>query len=276
MSTLLLTCGIFGSVVLLCAGVIFILSRLLRDNSIMDIAYGPIFAIATWGTIYLTDRFSSFTLILALMVTLWAARLSLRILRKNWGKPEDARYAAWREQWCERGELYFILRSFLQINLLQGLIITIVSLPIIVGIDSAFAPDTPWLVAGLSVFLLGLLIETTADLQLDRFIARKKAGTEPAQLMTTGLFRYSRRPNYFGESLIWWGLCLTTVSLPGGLVGIAGPLLITYIVTRVTGPMLEEIFLAKYPQEYRAYMERTNYFIPWFPKSNNTSPEPLS
>ena len=84
--------------------------------------------------------------------------------------------------------------------------------------------------------------------------------------MVTGLFRYARRPNYFGETLIWWGLAVIVLPLPFGYLGLISPLLITYIVTMVTGPMLEKIFLEKYPTEYRAYMDRTNYFIPWLPK----------
>jgi steroid 5-alpha reductase family enzyme len=84
--------------------------------------------------------------------------------------------------------------------------------------------------------------------------------------MTSGLFHYSRRPNYFGEVLIWVGLATMAYPLPYGAWAVLSPLLIWYIVTRVTGPMLEKIFLEKYPAEYRAYMHSTNYFIPGKPK----------
>jgi len=84
--------------------------------------------------------------------------------------------------------------------------------------------------------------------------------------MTRGLFSLSRRPNYFGETLIWWGLAIMVLPLPLGWIAISSPLLITYIVTKVTGPMLEDSFLEKYPEKYQHYMDTTSYFIPWFKK----------
>lgn len=297
------TATVYVITVLLVVSVVFVIAQLRHDNSIMDSFYGPIFAIATWVTIaaLTVANYSDIhwlTYAVAALVTLWAARLSFRIIRKNWGKPEDPRYAAWRTKWMKRGRLYFILRSYLQVNFLQGLIISAVSLPIILCLSPEsfahmeVAPNKPFdgtlvrmvrlplidvplgqIIAGLGIFIsfIGLAIETIADRQLDRFIARKKAGTEAAILMTTGLFRYSRRPNYFGESLVWWGLAITTLTLQLGMtslfwIGFISPLLITFILTRVTGPMLEEIFLEKYPEEYQHYMQTTSYFIPWFPK----------
>jgi steroid 5-alpha reductase family enzyme len=107
-----------------------------------------------------------------------------------------------------------------------------------------------------------------ADYQLDKFIARKKAGTETATIMKRGLFKYSRRPNYFGETLVWWGLAIITLPLPFGWIGLISPILITYIVTKITGPMLEKIFLEKYPEEYGKYIAETAYFIPQKPNNN--------
>jgi steroid 5-alpha reductase family enzyme len=118
--------------------------------------------------------------------------------------------------------------------------------------------------------------ETVADLQLDRFIMRKQAGLEAAPLMTKGLFMYSRRPNYFGESLVWWGQAIMVLPLPFGMLGILSPLVITYVVVKVTGPMLERIFLEKYPAEYQAYMRTTNYFLPGRPKPTRQSAEPAA
>jgi steroid 5-alpha reductase family enzyme len=188
-------------------------------------------------------------------------------------KPEDARYAAWRALWSTRGQLYFIIRSYLQINLLQGAIILIVASPLVVSLTqlSVTTAQFPFLIysvpLGILIFATGLIIETVADWQLDNFIAGKRAGTETAPLMTRGLFHYCRRPNYFGESLIWWGLSICVLPLPYGYLALISPLVITYIVTHVTGPMLEKIFLEKYPVEYAAYMATTSYFIPWPPRT---------
>lgn len=267
MHVLLLTFGIFASITLIYVTLVFLFAQLREDNSIMDIFYGPAFAVSTWGTLILTKTTHETSYLVACLVTLWALRLSIRIARKNWGKPEDVRYAKWRSAWSMHGQVYFIVRSYLQINLLQGIVIVTVSLPLVLAIVYGGLVTAPFLIAGAMVFTLGLTLESVADRQLDHFIAQKKAGAEKANLITTGLFKYSRRPNYFGESLIWWGLALITLTTPLGYIGLLSPLVITYVVTKITGPMLEALFLEKYPEEYRAYMAQTSYFIPLPPKS---------
>ena len=266
METLLVSFGIYFCLVITLATGVFILMQLKRDNSLMDIAYGPLFFIAAVLSLWLTNTTDTLPVLITLATGVWAIRLARRIFLKNWGKPEDVRYAAWRDAWLKRGELYFILRSFLQINLLQGILIVMISVPFIISLTYADAVVWPFVYIGGVIFLIGLTIETLADIQLDAFLKRKKDGTEPAVLLTTGLFHYSRRPNYFGETLIWWGFAIMVLPLPYGYLGLIGPLTITYIVTKITGPMLENIFLNKYGDAYRAYMRTTSYFIPFPPK----------
>lgn len=241
--------------------IVFLLATYKRDNSIMDIAYGPAFTISFILSAE-TDKFSTTDLMILAIVAVWSLRLFLRIFFKNFGKPEDQRYATWRQEWMKKGYHYFLLRSYLQINLLQAIIIFLVATPLL--ITSSTSIDTPnhWLIFGSLVSAFGLIYETIADWQLDRFIKNKKNGSERSVILTTGLFKYSRRPNYFGETLIWWGLAIIVFPLPYGWLAIISPLLITYIVTSITGPMLEKIFLEKYPTEYKEYMEKTNYFLP--------------
>lgn len=246
--------------------IVFLLALLKRDNSIMDIAYGPTFFLSLLGAALITDTSSLLAILIIACVGLWSARLSSRICKKNWGKPEDARYAAWREEWNQRGRWYFLLRSYGQIYLLQGFIILLVASPGILALSATSGYSVPFLIAGALVFGFGLLYETIADWQLDRFIAGKKAGTESADLMTRGLFHYSRRPNYFGETLVWWGLAIMVLPLPFGYLALVSPLVITYIVTAVTGPMLERMFLEKYPEQYQRYIDTTSYLIPWPPR----------
>lgn len=246
---------------------VFCIAQIKQDNSVMDIAYGPAFFVSAIGALWWTGTTALLPISLTAMIGIWALRLAIRIYRKNHGKPEDARYAAWRNLWMKRGYTYFVLRSLLQIYLLQGTIIFLVATPFIIALATPFALSWPLLILGFCISLCGISIEATADYQLDQFLTRKRIGTESAVLMTTGLFRYARRPNYFGESLIWWGLAVTVLPLPFGYLALVSPLVITYIVTSVTGPMLENIFLAKYPIEYREYMRTTHYFIPWFPKA---------
>lgn len=228
----------------------------------MDLAYGPAFVFGIAGTMLLTKTFEPLPLLISLAIVLWATRLTTRLVRKNWGKPEDARYAKWRSEWTKRGRWYFITRSYIQINLLQGIIIVLIALPGIIALSFPFTYSLPWLIIGTTMFLFGLGYETIADRQLDRFLARKRSGAETANFMTSGLFTYSRRPNYFGETLVWWGLAIMVLGQPYGWLALISPLLITLIVTKVTGPMLERIFLEKYPEEYQQYVNTTNYFLP--------------
>ncbi len=262
MELLLVNSAIVALLVLIYVTLIFIVAFMREDNSVMDIAYGPAFLFGIGGATLVTESFTLLPLIITGCIALWSVRLSVRIFRKNHGKPEDFRYAKWRAAWTERGRWYFLLRSYLQINILQGIIICLVALPGIIALSSpdSFLSVSVWL--GAAVFAFGLSYETIADWQLDRFIAHKRAGTETANLMTQGLFAYSRRPNYFGETLIWWGLAIIVLPLPYGWLALISPLLITFIVTKVTGPMLEQAFLEKYPEEYGAYMKEVNYLIP--------------
>lgn len=260
--TIYTTAGVYALLVLCLVTAVFLLARLRNDNSVMDIFYGPIFALSYWGTWYLTGQPGDTSLIVGALVTLWATRLGIRIGRKKWGEAEDPRYAAWRNEWEQRGKIYFILRSYLQVNLLQGVVIVLVATPLWATLGLATIPLSWLVLLGIAITLAGLGYETLADWQLDRFIARKKAGLADATLMTQGLFRYSRRPNYFGESLVWWGLAL--IALSYGISTwfvLISPILITYILVKVTGPLLEQHFMNTYPEAYRHYQEKTPTFL---------------
>ncbi len=261
--TLLVHTLVFALILLVLVTAVFFIAQIKRDNSIMDIAYGPLFFLAATGTLFFTAGVSATAFLITGLTGLWSIRLALRIYRKNKGKAEDARYAAWRATWMKQGLSYFRWRSYVQINLLQGVIILLVSLPFIIATTSSVLSYNLYFVyVGLLVYAFGLGYEALADHQLDVFLRNKKSGKTTEPLMKTGLFHYSRRPNYFGETLIWWGLAIIALPLPFGFLGLISPIIITYIVTKVTGPMLENIFLEKYPDEYRAYMSTTNYFIP--------------
>jgi steroid 5-alpha reductase family enzyme len=266
MENLLTTSGLVGGLLLIYSIIVFIIARILHDNSVMDIAYGPAFFTSAIGAAYLSDTTTLLPAVIIGCIGAWSVRLSSRIFRKNYGKPEDARYAKWRTEWMEKGRAYFLVRSYLQVNLLQIIIIFAVSAPAIFALAYPTMYNQWFVLVGFVVFCVGLAYETVADLQLDRFIAGKQAGTEEATLMTRGLFSLSRRPNYFGETLIWWGLAIMVLPLPLGWIAIISPLLITYIVTKVTGPMLENAFLERYPEQYQHYIDTTSYFVPWFKK----------
>ncbi len=266
MDSIIVNIGIVAFIIIICVSVVFIISHLFKDNSIMDMFYGPIFFATAFVAQNITDVSGPLLTIITICIALWATRLGTRIFLKNAGHKEDARYAKWRDEWSKKGRVYFILRSYAQVNLLQGLVILGILMPFIIAFSSPQVISPFFAVLGFIVFAFGLGSESLADWQLDKFIARKKAGTETATLMTTGLFAYSRRPNYFGETLIWWGLAIMVLPLPLGWLAFLSPLLITYIVTKVTGPMLEQQFLERYGDEYRNYMKTTSYFVPRFDK----------
>ncbi len=253
--------GIFTAVTLLQSAVLFLIMQARRDNSLIDIAYGPMFFISAGITLFVTHERGIVSLIIAALMGVWALRLSYRIGKKNWGKPEDVRYATWRSEWLKKGQLYFVLRSFLQINVLQAVLIVLIASPFIVSLTITTVSMT-FLVLGMLVTICGIAIETIADRQVDAFLKGKKDGTVSDLFLRHGLFRYSRRPNYFGETLVWWGFAIMTLAAPYGYLALIGPLTITYIVTKITGPMIEKIFMEKYGEAYRDYMKQTSYFIP--------------
>ncbi len=266
MVSIFVNIGIYLSIIIILSSILFLVMQAKKDNSLIDIAYGPLFAIGAFMTLLLTGTFALLPLVITVAMTLWALRLSVRIAKKNWGKGEDIRYKNWRTEWMKRGEVYFILRSFLQINVLQGVLITIIATPFIIS-TSTHQSHLLFIILGGIIFFSGLAIETVADMQIDKFKTKKlqHPDTTP-NILTTGLFAYSRRPNYFGETLIWWGLAVMVLPLPFGWIALISPLTITYIVTVITGPMLEKIFLTHYGDEYREYMRKTSYFIPLPPK----------
>lgn len=267
LETLLVNTLVFATVVLVLVSIVFMIAQIQRNNGVMDIAYGPLFFFSALGTLFFTSGVSATAFLITGLMGLWSIRLALRINRKNSGKAEDPRYAAWRLEWMKRGRSYFLWRSYTQIYLLQGLIIVLVAFPFIVATASSVTLyNLNFVFLGLALYAFGLGYEALADFQLDVFLLDKKSGKTTEPIMKTGLFEYSRRPNYFGETLVWWAIAIIALPLPFGFLGLISPIVITYIVTQVTGPMLERIFLEKYPREYQAYINTTNFFIPGLKK----------
>ena len=245
--------------------VLFIVAVYKKDNSIIDIFYGLIFVTVALFTFFFLSTGHVIAALVSVLTVVWGVRLSGRMYLKNRGKAEDQRYAPWRESWMQKGKAYFYLRSYGQVLLLKGLIFFLVSLPIVL-VNTAFAMEWNAFVSlGLALWCVGFLFESIADFQLDTFL---KNPDNHGRIMTSGLFRYSRRPNYFGESLMWWGIAVIAFSEPLHWIAFVSPAIITYIMYAVTGPLTEEMWEGN--DEYRAYRRVTNYFIPWFPKKNNS------
>ena len=240
--------------------VLWMVSVRIRDVSIVDIAWGAAGAAMALSTFLLAGGAFHRRLLLTAMAVLWGARLALHIGMRKRGEGEDFRYAAMR---AEHGEA-FPRRSLFTVFLFQAFLIWIIAIPVQVG---QFAPEPPGLtfldLLGAGVWLLGFAFEAVADRQLRAFLA------DPAnrgKVMDRGLWRYSRHPNYFGDSLIWWGIFLVAASTPWGWAMVFSPLIMTFFLVKVSGvPMLEEA-LAQRRTGYREYMARTSPFVPWPPK----------
>jgi steroid 5-alpha reductase family enzyme len=236
----------------------FALALVKKDNSIADIAWGLGFMLVAVLTFFRRGSLFLPLLVTALVVT-WGARLALHILLRNRKRGEDPRYAAWRAAWGRT----FVWRSYLQVFLLQGFFLLVIASPVIlVNVDRSYPYAERFWPAGLLVWVLGFLFEAVGDAQLARF---KRDPANKGQIMHRGLWKYTRHPNYFGESLMWWGVWLIALEVPGGWVTIVSPILITFLLAKVSGvPMLEKRYAAN--PEFQAYARRTSAFVPWFPK----------
>ncbi len=187
------------------------------------------------------------------LASVWALRLSLHITLRGWGEPEDRRYQAIRA----RNEPGFAVKSLYLVFLLQGLLAWIISLPLLAALASA--EPMAWLDAlGVAVWLTGFLFESIADGQLARF---KADPANRGRVLDTGLWRYTRHPNYFGEFLVWWGFFLIALSA-GGWWSLISPLLMSVLLLRVSGVALLERDIAGRRPAYRDYVQRTNAFFP--------------
>jgi len=237
---------------------IFGLALWLKDNSIVDVAYGLAFVLTCSSAFLVYGDGHARQWLVVSLITIWGLRLACHIFLRKQGEGEDFRYRQWREEWGET----FIWRSFLQIFMLQGTVIFVVALPALLVINSSGGRLDALDIAGIVIWLIGFGFETIGDWQLLCF---KRKAENRGKIIQSGLWRYTRHPNYFGEAVLWWGLFLIAVKAPYGAVAILSPLLIDFLLLKVSGiPMLE----AKYQgnHEFSAYKERTNALIPWFPK----------
>lgn len=243
--------------------IFFLVATVIKDNSIVDMGWGLGFVFGSWATLLSTSNPTILSYVVVAFITIWGGRLSYRLIKRNWGKPEDFRYAQWRKEWGDK----VVITAFFRVFMVQGIINFIVgsaSYYVIKFNTFDFTNSTKYLVfAGLMIAAIGLFFEVVGDEQLRRHI---KAGTRT--LMDKGLWGITRHPNYFGEILIWVGLYLTgatlldsTVSIWFYLVLIISPLLMSTVLIKISTPLLEK-HMSKY-DGWEAYTKRTPMIFPW-------------
>lgn len=246
----------------------FVIGLVLKRNDVADVAWGLGFIMCALVVLlgYGIDGFDRGVLA-TLLVLVWGSRLSYHIFKRNIRKPEDARYAAWREEWGR----WFVIRSYLQVFLLQGVLMVLIAAPFIF-INTFRGGDLTFFdVFGVLVWLTGFYFESRGDAQLKAFIGNPE---NKGKILNTGLWKYTRHPNYFGEVMQWWGIWIIALSvpvlinaaLPYALLSVIGPLTISFLILKVSGvPMLEKN-MAKNPL-FDDYRKTTSVFFPWFPKA---------
>lgn len=244
---------------------VWALSLPLRDASLADRVWS-LLVVAPVG-VYAATRLPPLQprdmLLLALLLA-WAVRLALYISGRNRGHGEDRRYRAMRER---HGE-HFGLKSLYLVFGLQAALAWVLGWPLLAALGQPAA--LTWIDAsGVLLAGGGLLIESVADAQLARFL-RQPRREHPGEgaVMDRGLWAWSRHPNYFGEACFWWGLWLLTIPAAGWATAwtVASPVMITWLLLKVSGVTLLEHDMAQRRPAYRDYAARTSPFIPWPPR----------
>lgn len=251
------------AVVVVMVGV-WAISVAIKDASIVDIAWGAGFVVVAWVAFFVGDGLPERKALITGMTSAWGVRLALHIGSRNAGKGEDFRYQAMRRAHPNN----FPLWSLVNVYGLQGALMFAVSLPVQMAQVSGGPDELTWLdYAGVALWVVGLFFETVGDAQLRRF---KRNPANAGKVMDQGLWRYTRHPNYFGDSVVWWGLFLVALARPEMAWTVVSPLIMTFLLTRVSGVPLLERSMARRKPGYQEYMERTSAFFPRPPRRART------
>jgi steroid 5-alpha reductase family enzyme len=245
------------SAMLTLAVVVWLLSLRLRDVSIVDSLWSMFFIVFTLLFAWRMRSDATASLVLIALILLWGLRLSIYITVRNHGKGEDRRYQAIRA----RNQPNFGLKSLYLVFLLQAVLAAVIVMPVVPILNGMRVANLVTY-AGFAIAAFGAAFETIADAQMARFKATRSA---PDTVMDRGLWRYSRHPNYFGEAVFWWGIWIASASM-GGAWTLFSPLLMTWLLTRVSGVPLLEADLQQRSSAYRDYLTKTPRFVPGRPK----------
>jgi steroid 5-alpha reductase family enzyme len=239
---------------------LWIVSILTRNVSIVDFFWGPGFVITCFIYFLNTDGSDIRKILLTTMVAVWGLRLAIYISWRNYGKGEDFRYREFRKKY---GENRYWWISFFQTFLLQGILLWLISAPLLgAQYGSQNHPIGFFDFLGVLIWITGFIFEAGGDFQLSRF--RSDPGNK-GKVLNTGLWRYSRHPNYFGDAAVWWGYGIICIS-SGSYLPVLGSLLMTGLIIKISGVALLEKTLVEQKPQYKEYIEKTSAFIPWFPK----------
>ncbi|MBN2268110.1 MAG: DUF1295 domain-containing protein [Acholeplasmataceae bacterium] len=242
----------------------FLIAQKKKNNGIADVAWGLGFVVVAFVSLIYNQNYNIVSLTITLFVSLWGFRLFYHLTKRNWNAKEDYRYVDMRKKWGN----HQVLNAFFRVFMSQMLLLFVISLPIqlssmyTVGINSTLG----WFVYGFGVLLwvFGYYFEVVGDAQLKKFI---KNPENKGKIMQSGLWKYTRHPNYFGEATMWWGIWIISMAslISWNLLGFIGPMIITHLLLFVSGvPLLERKY--KDNVEFQEYAKKTSVFFPLPPK----------
>lgn len=239
--------------------ILWVISVALKNVSIVDLFWGAGFVVINTFYFFNTDTTPA-KIVLLILVAIWGLRLCIYLAWRNIGKGEDFRYQEFRRKYGEKNYWWI---SFFQTFLLQGILMWVISLPLL-GTNLNSSSQSLGLLdfLGIFVWIIGFVFEAGGDFQLARF---RKDTNNKGKVLDTGFWHYTRHPNYFGDSAVWWGyglLCLST----GSYWYVTGSVLMTLLIIKVSGVALLEKSLKEAKPQYHDYIRKTSSFIPWFPK----------
>lgn len=247
-------------VILIMMTFLWLVSIRLRNVSIVDLFWGLGFVVA--GSVYFlnAEGLELRKILVMTMVVIWGLRLSVYLTWRNWGKGEDYRYQQFRRKY---GENRYWWISYFQVFILQGILMWLVSAPLLGAQFYGHEKNLGWLdAAGTLFWIIGITFEAGGDFQLARF---KSNQANKGKVLDTGFWRYTRHPNYFGDASVWLGYAFFSIAA-GSYVPVMGSILMTALIIKVSGVALLEKNLNNTKPEYKEYIRKTNSFIPWFPR----------
>ena len=247
-------------IILVLVTLLWIWSVFIKNVSIVDIFWGLGFVVVNAFYVFMSGELNTRKILILALVSIWGLRLAIYLAFRNIGKGEDFRYKEFRRNYGPKRYWWF---SFFQTFLLQGVLIMIVSLPLLGINSSASSGDLKLLdYIGIVVWLIGFIFEAGGDFQLARF---KRDLANKGKVLNTGFWKYTRHPNYFGDSAVWWAYAIFSIAA-GSYWQIIGSIVMTLLIIKISGVALLEKTLNNSKSKYGEYIEKTSSFFPWFPK----------
>lgn len=240
----------------------WLLSVYLKNASIVDVFWGMGFVVAAVFYFWVTPEINTRKIITMVLVFIWGLRLSIHIFWRNFGQPEDYRYREFRKHYGAERYWWF---SYFQVFLLQGFLIWLISAPLL-AVNFYTHNNHLNIIdfAGIAIWITGFTFEAGGDLQLALF---KSKPANKGKLLQSGFWKYTRHPNYFGDSAVWWGFALLSVA-SGSYLPVFSSVLMTWLLLRVSGVSMLERTMINTKPGFAGYVNRTSAFIPWFPKKS--------